>query len=527
MKNMSLMLLLVFFCTTVNIKANSVAAPEFEEEPVWPEQTYYDEDGPTIVLNCKITEVPYTLLWFKDGESLNPSKEQLLLENGNQSLRFEVPKEFQSGLYRCLAYNAAGNVSHSGNIVITARKQETRPRVVGTEPVSAVVHAKIGDTVNISCTFDVGGSVEALMDLSLDWLKDGVLLEDSNHTVYGLQTLDNNNKVSLLNILDLKDIDYGIYKCFGENSKGNDSRLVAVLPPEPHQHVIPLYLIVGCSAGGLVAMVTLVACIVLRRRYLTSMKYEQLEWPSPDASQFEVPDRRLEFDVFISYSSDDLTWVKDILFQKLVDQGYQVCIDFKDFTPGNDVAENIMDAVYKSRKTIVLLSKSFLRSMWGQFELQQAHNRAVMQRSDVLIIIKYDNSKVPGKLLGKTFLDWSDTKVKPHFWSRLNEAIGEPGSFHELNIETSEPGSVQEPEAEISALEQDSKTSVPITDSDMTDDKLNEQDNESCKMTEISRMNRQNCDSEDVRSRGKLDASDKEQFTQTIDGNFQNVELCV
>jgi hypothetical protein len=40
--------------------------------------------------------------------------------------------------------------------------------------------------------------------LTLDWLKDGVLLEDSNHTVYGLQTLDNNNKVSLLNILDLK-----------------------------------------------------------------------------------------------------------------------------------------------------------------------------------------------------------------------------------------------------------------------------------------------------------------------------------
>jgi hypothetical protein len=48
-----------------------------------------------------------------------------------------------------------------------------------------------------------------------------------------------------------------------------------------------------------------------------------------------------------------------------------------------------------------------------------------------LILIKHDNSKVPGKLLGKTFLDWSDLKVQPHFWPRLFEAIGEPGKYTE------------------------------------------------------------------------------------------------
>lgn len=31
--------------------------------------------------------------------------------------------------------------------------------------------------------------------------------------------------------------------------------------------------------------------------------------------------------------------------------------------------------------------------------------------------------------MGKTFLDWSDVKVQPHFWTRLFEAIGPPGKF--------------------------------------------------------------------------------------------------
>ena len=43
------------------------------------------------------------------------------------------------------------------------------------------------------------------------------------------------------------------------------------------------------------------------------------------------------------------------------------------------ISENILEAIYKSRKVIVVLSQNFMKSMWGQFELSQALNRAVMQ----------------------------------------------------------------------------------------------------------------------------------------------------
>lgn len=31
--------------------------------------------------------------------------------------------------------------------------------------------------------------------------------------------------------------------------------------------------------------------------------------------------------------------------------------------------------------------------------------------------------------MGKTFLDWNDKNVQPHFWTRLYEAIGTPGDL--------------------------------------------------------------------------------------------------
>ena len=37
--------------------------------------------------------------------------------------------------------------------------------------------------------------------------------------------------------------------------------------------------------------------------------------------------------------------------------------------------------------------------------------------------------------MGKTFLDWSDLNVQPHFWSRLYEAIGSPGDFVDQSVE--------------------------------------------------------------------------------------------
>ena len=49
---------------------------------------------------------------------------------------------------------------------------------------------------------------------------------------------------------------------------------------------------------------------------------------------FLVPEGDLKYDVFVSYSSEDQDWVMNSLFQTMTENSYEVCIDFKDFTPG-------------------------------------------------------------------------------------------------------------------------------------------------------------------------------------------------
>ena len=52
-----------------------------------------------------------------------------------------------------------------------------------------------------------------------------------------------------------------------------------------------------------------------------------------------------------------------------------------------------------------------------------------LQRDHGLGIIKYGKCKIPAKLMGNTFLDWTNESVKPHFWNRLGDFLGKPGNF--------------------------------------------------------------------------------------------------
>lgn len=163
-----------------------------------------------------------------------------------------------------------------------------------------------------------------------------------------------------------------------------------------------------------------IVCILYKRKVL------KLKWKTPEVDSFTDYDISVVFDVFISYSREDWDWVKNTLLPNLSCEGYRVCVDFKDFVPGTEISENILNSIYKSKKTIVVLSKYFLNSVWGQFELQQAHYKAMTQRKDTLIILKLDSCNVPRKLMGKIFLDWTSSTDKSFFWKRLFRSIGKP-----------------------------------------------------------------------------------------------------
>ena len=56
----------------------------------------------------------------------------------------------------------------------------------------------------------------------------------------------------------------------------------------------------------------------------------------------------------------------------LEENGKKVCVDFRDFTPGVPITENIVEAIVESKVTILVLTPSFIESEWCKYESRHA-----------------------------------------------------------------------------------------------------------------------------------------------------------
>ncbi|CAH0399859.1 unnamed protein product [Chilo suppressalis] len=145
-------------------------------------------------------------------------------------------------------------------------------------------------------------------------------------------------------------------------------------------------------------------------------------------SDIDRDDREKMFDAFVSYSSKDEAWVTEELAAVLErgDPSYKLCLHYRDLPVGGYVADNIVQAVESSRRTIMVLSENFIRNEWCRFEFKSAHHRVLRDRRRRLVVVLY--GKVPQKdldpdlrlyLKTNTCLQWDDKL----FWEKLRFAL--------------------------------------------------------------------------------------------------------
>ncbi|KAG0716124.1 Protein toll [Chionoecetes opilio] len=98
-----------------------------------------------------------------------------------------------------------------------------------------------------------------------------------------------------------------------------------------------------------------------------------------------------KYDAFISYSHKDEEFVTKQLVPGLEcgDPKYRVCLHYRDWVPGEYIQNQIMKSVDASRRTIVVLSSSFLESVWGKLEFRAAHSQALQDHTNRIIVIVY------------------------------------------------------------------------------------------------------------------------------------------
>jgi len=150
-----------------------------------------------------------------------------------------------------------------------------------------------------------------------------------------------------------------------------------------------------------------------------------------------------KYDAFVSYSYKDEPFVNDLLVPGLEngDPKYHVCLHYRDWVPGEFIQDQILTSVKASRRTIVVLSENFLKSVWGQQEFKVAHSQAMKDKTNRIIVVVY--GEVPDKLDGElslyvssnTYLKWGDTR----FWERLKYAmphrVKRPGKQQKAPVE--------------------------------------------------------------------------------------------
>jgi len=96
-----------------------------------------------------------------------------------------------------------------------------------------------------------------------------------------------------------------------------------------------------------------------------------------------------DWDIFISYASEDRRALALPLAAALEAQGLSVWIDYGELTLGDGLRQRISDGLARSRFAVVILSRAFLAKPWPMSELQ-----ALMAREEaegkVLLPIRYD-----------------------------------------------------------------------------------------------------------------------------------------
>ncbi|XP_076852490.1 uncharacterized protein LOC143506659 [Brachyhypopomus gauderio] len=138
------------------------------------------------------------------------------------------------------------------------------------------------------------------------------------------------------------------------------------------------------------------------------------------------------FDVFVSYCGRDERWVVDELLPNLEQRGppfLRLCLHSRDFQPGKAIVENITDSLYRSRYTLCLVSRNYLRSNWCSVEMRLATYRLMAEHKDILVLVFLET--IPSELINvhhrlarlmktKTYIDWpQDPAQRNAFWDKL------------------------------------------------------------------------------------------------------------
>lgn len=263
----------------------------------------------------------------------------------------------------------------------------------------------------------------------------------SKETLKELDTRPNMTILLQRNPWSCKCEDAGPFKMWlyeNANRIGNMSNIHCNNTNQPlHLHdVCPLSsvstkdIMVGATVISLVLAIGLATIGIGYYRYRQQIKiwlYSR-HWCLWFVTENEI-DRDKTYDAFVSFSQEDSEFVALHLAPGLEhgEPPYKLCIHYRDWLAGEWIPDQIIRSVQDSRRTIVVLSKNFIRSVWGRLEFKAAHHQALQDQKNRIIIIVFGDLPPQSEMDPElrmyvkfnTYLKWGD----PWFWQKMRYAM--------------------------------------------------------------------------------------------------------
>ena len=237
---------------------------------------------------------------------------------------------------------------------------------------------------------------------------------------------------------------YKNYTCTYKSTRVDFSQILKIL--EELNFECSLHLLLKLSISLLITLALTVVLAVVLYRYRWEIKFCCLKFIVHKSRYQNLIEstNEYEFDAFVAYHKDDGDWVRGELFENLdlkdsleryqggSNRRFKLCIHERDFIPGTPIEENIARAIKNSRKTILVLSKSFLESGWCEFELQMACMENIDKGRNTIIVVMLEDlpaKKMSGSLRllirKNTYIEWfNDEDLKKNFWEKMRVALG-------------------------------------------------------------------------------------------------------
>ncbi|XP_013932168.1 PREDICTED: toll-like receptor 7 [Thamnophis sirtalis] len=151
----------------------------------------------------------------------------------------------------------------------------------------------------------------------------------------------------------------------------------------------------------------------------------------------------VKYDAFVVYDNKDAAvteWVLKELIEKLEDQKekkFNICLEERDWLPGHPLMENLNDSIQMSRKTIFVLTNSYIASGNFRTAFYMAHQRLVDEKVDVIILIILEKLLQMSKCLRlrmtlcrRSCLEWpTNPQSQSYFWQCLRNSLSANNEF--------------------------------------------------------------------------------------------------